>query len=264
MMARAVGVGIFAATAVMLWAAHGYAQNSSCLRIGSTFSDKHAVDRRVEKNVRDVLATLNLCMDIVSGPPRRLTEELNRGAIDGELFRVREYERAVAEAAMTVEEPLSEVFGYLVAAADVDLSARLKSTLTIGTLRGLRWHSAAAEGAAEIVVANDMEQLLTLLRVGRVDGILVGGFLREEFPELSNLPARVVYRSTAHFILHRSKSALAPVIASAIREFKQKGCSFILAAGGPLCADTGDLEPPFQNHRSAQWGEGQGPLNFGS
>lgn len=232
-----------------------HAQNAPCLRIGSTFSHKHSVDDRVEQNLRTVLASLNICIDIVAGPPRRLTEALLRGDLDGELFRVREYGRAVEAAALLVEEPLSDVLGYFVAARDIDLARRPIETLKVGVLRGLKWHQTAAQSAGEVIVANDMEQLLSMLRNRRVDGIMIGGFLREEYPELSNLPAQVAYRSTAHFVLHRSHQDLARPIAAAIWDFKERGCSFTRPDGGSTCSDSGVLdEPLFQESRSGSSG----------
>lgn len=218
------------------------AQQKDCLRIGSSFGEKHSIDDQVAANIRDALVPFNICVEIVPGPSRRLTEELLRGLLDGELFRVKEYGQSVAGAAILVDEPMSDVMGYLVASADVDLDSTPIGSLKLGILRGVRWHEVASSDATDIVVANDMEQLLSMLRHGRVDGIMIGGFLRSQYPELALLPAKVVYRSTAHFVLHRSRADLAAPIESAIRAFKARGCSFILPSGGPACGNFGTLE----------------------
>ena len=218
------------------------AQNAPCLRIGSSFGDKHSVDHLVEQNMRGVLAAINICLDVVPGPPKRLTAELLRGELDGELMRVKEYERALNGEAVLVGEPLAEAAGYLIAGAGTDLTETAEADMSIGILRGVRWHLEASSGARRQAIANDMEQLVTMLRNGRVDAILVGGFLRDEYPELTNLPAKVVYRTTLHFVLHRSHADIADEIAEGIRVFRGKGCSFLMAKGGTVCSDSSDIE----------------------
>jgi len=248
-------VRVFWAMSVLLLAAitaePASAQTGGCLRIGSSFGDKHSTDDRVEANIRAVLNSLNLCVEVVSGPPKRLTEALLRGEIDGELIRVREYGRAVAEAAVLVEEPLAEANGYLVARAGIDLAETAEGALTIGMLRGVRWHRSASAGAGRAVVANDMEQLMEMLRNDRVDAILVGGFLRDEYPELAALSSKVVYRTTLHFVLHRSRAELADEIAAGIRRYRDKGCSFLLAKGGTTCSESSDIEGGLARKSSA-------------
>ncbi len=241
------------------------AQSTPCLRIGSSFSEKHSVDHLVEENIRFVLAALNICMDIVPGPPKRLTAELLRGEIDGELIRVKEYARAVDEAAILVNEPLAEATGYLVGRAGLDLAKAAVEDLSIGTLRGVRWHLAASNGARKIAVANDMEQLVDMLRNRRVDAILVGGFLRDEYPQLANLPAKVVYRTTLHFVLHRSHAASADAISAAIRNFKGRGCTFLAVAGGTACSESGDSDGNDSKDLAAKLDavEGHGLLRVG-
>ena len=218
------------------------AQNAPCLRIGSSFGDKHSTDDLMEGNMRAVLASLGLCAEIVKGPPKRLTEALLRGEIDGELVRVKEYGRAVAAKAILVDEPLAEANGYLIARAGIDLAETAEPSLSIGILRGVRWHQAASADAKKIAIANNMDQLTEMLRNGRVDAILVGGFLREEYPELAGLPSRIVYRTTLHFVLHRSHADIADEIAEGIRVFRGKGCSFLMAKGGTACSESSDIE----------------------
>ncbi|RVU38985.1 hypothetical protein EOI86_06920 [Hwanghaeella grinnelliae] len=236
---RAVSVMLLLAA---ITAEAAFAQQAPCLRIGSSFGEKHSADDRVEANIRTVLTSLNLCVETVTGPPKRLTEALLRGEIDGELIRVREYGRAVADAAVLVEEPLAEANGYLVARAGIDLPETAEGDLTIGMLRGVRWHRAALENAGQTFVANDMEQLMEMLRNGRVDAILVGGFLRDDYPELAALSSKVVHKTTLHFVLHRSHADLAEKIGGAIRAFKSRGCSFQKEKGGPTCSDVGETE----------------------
>lgn len=221
-----------------IMAAAASAHEAPCLRIGSSFGEKHAIDDRVEANMRTVLASLNLCMVIVTGPPKRLTEALLHGEIDGELIRVREYGRAVAGEAVLVGEPLAEATGYLVARTGIDLAETAEGELIVGILRGVRWHHSASEGARRAVVINEMEQLMEMLRSGRVDAILVGGFLRDEYPELTALSSKVVYKTTLHFILHRSRADLADTIGAGIRRYRDKGCSFLKTKGGTTCSDT--------------------------
>lgn len=218
------------------------AQEAPCLRIGSSFGDKHSTDDLMEGNMRAVLASLDLCAEIVKGPPKRLTEALLRGEIDGELVRVKEYGRAVAAKAILVDEPLAEANGYLIARAGIDLAETTEPGLSIGILRGVRWHQAASADAKKIAIANNMDQLTEMLRNGRVDAILVGGFLREEYPELAGLPSKVVYRTTLHFVLHRSHADIADQIAEGIRVFRGKGCSFLMAKGGTACSESSDIE----------------------
>lgn len=236
---RAVSAMLLLAT---LMAETASAQQARCLRIGSSFGAKHATDDRVEANIRTMLTSLNQCVEIVNGPPKRLTEALLHGEIDGELIRVREYGRAVGEAAVVVEEPLAEVKGYLIARAGIDLAITAKDDLTIGMLRGVRWHQAASAGARRVVIANNMEQLLEMLHNGRVDAILVGGFLRDEYPELAALSSQVVYSTTLHFVLHRSRADLADRIAAGIRRYRDKGCSFLMPKGGTTCSETSEIE----------------------
>lgn len=250
-MVRTVIASLAALLFVVIFTAKGYAETGGCLRIGSSFGDKHSTDDRVEANIRAVLNSLNLCVEVVSGPPKRLTEALLRGEIDGELIRVREYGRAVAEAAILVEEPLAEANGYLVADAGIDLTETDEGDLTIGMLRGVRWHQAASKGAGRVVIANDMEQLMEMLRNDRVDAILVGGFLRDGYPELAALSSKVVYKTTLHFVLHRSHLDLADEIAAGIRRYRDKGCSFLLAKGGTTCSESSDIEGELARKSSA-------------
>lgn len=228
------------------------------MRIGSPFAGKQSVYDAIEGNLRGVLHTLDICIDIVAAPPKRLAEQLQRDELDGELIRVREYAETAGERAVLVEEPLLEVIGYLVVQEGIDLSATGNEDLTIGVLRGVKWHEAAASNARAMVVANDMEQLMPMLLNRRVDGIMIGQRLREQYAELADLPFRVSYENTGHFVLHRSRADLAPPIGAAIKAFRQRGCSFMLPGGGPSCSGAGELMRPEAPQQNALSGTSDG------
>lgn len=218
-----------------------FAQDANCLRIGSPFAGKQTVYDAIESNLRGVLATLNLCMEIVAAPPKRLAEEFQQGSLDGELVRVPAYVDAAGGVAVLVEEPLIEIRGDLVVQSDIDLSETSIESLYIGILRGVKWQDAAATGARGVIVANDMEQLLPMFLNRRVDGIMIGQTARQQYPSLHQLPSKVAFETTGHFILHRSRAALAPSISAAIEAYKQRGCFFMQLGGGSRCASSGGL-----------------------
>lgn len=246
-MVRAVLV-CFTVSLSMAFSGHvAFGQETTCLRIGSAFGAKHSVDSVLENNLRSVLKPLNVCIEPVYGPAKRLTETLLRGEIDGEMIRVKEYGNVVGETAMLVAEPLNEVAGYLITQPEIEASERSVNDLSIGILRGVKWHQVAVAGSDHVSVANSMEQLTAMFDNRRVDGILIGGFLRDDYPQYAALPAKVVYRSTVHFVLHRRHAALAGRIGTAIQAYRQHGCSFFLSDGGPACAGMGALELEYRD-----------------
>lgn len=206
-----------------------------CLVFGRISSYSGSLFEIVQSNVDRVFSDAGICIRSRTLLAARATEALIRGQIDGEYLRVVEYEKRVGEAAIAVGEPLYQGKGWLLTNNGAVNSAEDISAARLGVLRGLVWQDRFKARAASVVEANSHKQLVDMFLNGRVDTIMIDNYNFERFPALASTRRFLAMIFDTRVFLHKSKAPLAPRFASVIRDFKQRGCRFDLAEGGPGC-----------------------------
>jgi hypothetical protein len=175
-------------------------------------------------SLQESFARSGVCFEIDHAPAPRNSLLLRQGKVDGELFRIPDYQNTVGNTAIMVPEPIIEGYGLLVAVSQDGLDENPADIQGMAVGRGVVWQNHVSLPSSGVSEVGDYEALMTMLRTGRVSAVLIDNvnlaLLRT--PEESLFAKRVTPKLQAHLFLHASQASLLPEIDTAIRVWKEK------------------------------------------
>lgn len=135
--------------------------------------EKTPITFLAESMLSQAYGELGYDIKMVSMPSRRSLNMANSGRVDGELFRIAGIEKAFPNL-VPVPYPLmrGRLMAVTLGAGITDWNPQQLSNAVVGVRRGIIVAERAARGLKAIVV-NDFDQMLNLLKLGRIDVGLV-------------------------------------------------------------------------------------------
>lgn len=178
--------------------------------------------------LQEAYASMGFEIEVRRYPGLRSLKTANEGYVDGELSRVRAFEKDYSNL-VRVPVPVNYLAGTAFSKIE-DLELRGWESLngyTIGITRGMKFAERGTAGMS-IVYANSHKQLFQLLDKGRVDvaiNPLVNGLAIIQQLKLEGVRAlepSLVHIDLYHY-LHKRHAALVPQITATIQEMKASG-----------------------------------------
>ena len=178
--------------------------------------------------LKEAYASIGIEVEVIRYPGLRSLKTANEGGVDGELSRVKAFERDYPNLIL-VPVPVNQLQGTAFS-KNGGLELRGWESLrgyTIGITRGMKFAERGTDGMA-IVRANSHEQLFQLLDKGRVD-VAINPFVngvaiikKLKLEGIHSLEPPLVRVDLYHF-LHKRHAALVPKITDSIRKLEASG-----------------------------------------
>lgn len=217
---RSAYTGIIALAAGLLLCGSPAHANNECLRIAThpTPAFPHVI-----RSLTMAFETRDMCLDVQVVATKRASILLQQGKIDGEMFRIPQYLSNVESFAVMVPEPIVEGYGLLVTNTEDDLNEDNLKDADVAIGVGSKWANLFFPNGANKVILDDYEEALTMLRKGRIKGLLIEDLsLREIDLNGVQLPQkRLTPKLTGHLFLHESRIDQLPEISRLISEWKK-------------------------------------------
>lgn len=179
-------------------------------------------DQLILPSLVNELARNGLCLEVSRAPGSRATVLLRQGQIDGELFRVREYQQEIGDLGVRVPIAIFEAYGLLVTRNTDHLSLEALKGKPVALMRGTLWQERVLPRQSTPVVIDDYDAAFKMLETGRVAGVLIDTLsLKQARHRPDGLETRrVTPKTAAYAYLHRRHEHLVPALARVIRDWK--------------------------------------------
>ncbi len=202
---------------------------SKCLRLA--VSDGAAVLEKSSQTLSKILSSNSICHSLQKMPSKRLHAHFLKGEIDGDLGRVQSYRAQIGALGVMVETPLFSIDGFLVT-KNKTINSVNDVKKSIGILRGRVWMTKTVEAmknfkSVEVTEVNSMDVLAKLLKLDRVEAILVTERQLRSFSKLDNYKFVKVMELNVHVWLTKSNESLSSTFNALIKQHFENGGSFI-------------------------------------
>ena len=177
---------------------------------------------------REAFRRCGLSLQLVKQPPERGLLNANSGQLDGDLTRIKGIEKLYPDLVMVPEKLIDWEF---VAFANKPAMVTNWETIyasPVGHIIGWKIFEQMLQGAPAVTVAQDAEQLFTLLSLKRVNVILYEKWLGLAMAKqlgLNNMSHNMLplQKREMFIYLHKRHQQYVPRLANALREMKQQG-----------------------------------------
>jgi polar amino acid transport system substrate-binding protein len=224
-MVRKISQG-FAWTALIIFALHVTAAQAARLTF-SSFEGSPGQEMSV-LILKEAYASIGIEVEVIRYPGLRSLKTANEGRVDGEVSRVKAFERDYPNL-IPVPVPVNHLQGTAFSKNGA-IELRGWESLrdyTVGITRGMKFAERGTAGMA-IVRANSHQQLFQLLDKGRVDvainpfvnGVVIIKKLKLEGIYVLEPP---LVRVDLYHFLHKRHAALVPKITDSIRKLEASG-----------------------------------------
>lgn len=193
--------------------------DAPCLKMVSAFQGG---DHVILPSLQSALTRHGLCFHVSYVPGNRATVLMREGQIDGELFRVSEYQQELGTVGIRVPTAIFEAHGLLVTLSPSLLALEKMKGKPVAVLRGTLWQQRVLPQHAISVEIDDYKAAFSMLETNRVDGVLIDSLsLIQISKRPANLHTRRVTPKTAAFVyLHHRHKDLVPALDRALQDWK--------------------------------------------
>ena len=194
-----------------------------CLHLAMPGGDR--IVRDAAAYAMQMFYRFGVCVNISVVPPRRATNMMLAGELDGEIARTADYAEAVGQVADKVPTPVMIQKACMVTSNDRAQSLKDidRPDFTIGIVRGWYWMNKIAKQFqnANVRVVEEQSTLIEMFKKGRLDAILMGTDVVKFHQMDTRFNVIHIGEFPAHVWLHKNKSYMLGHIDDAIMTFTQ-------------------------------------------
>ncbi|WP_420340252.1 hypothetical protein [Roseibium sp.] len=211
---------VFIAFTQLFPANKSYADKDKCLIFAS--NNVNIFDN-MSQSIITTFEGFNICIEVTYVDAHRTSLLLNQGKIDGEFFRIEDYQTVVGENAIMVPVPMIEGYGMIVAQSEEDLSLDPARPEQIAAGLATVWHRLATLPENRLTNIEDYKSGFQMLYKGRVAAVLVDSvsFMMLKDPNEKHYSKRLTPITPAFLYIHKRHTDKIPVLIAAIRKWKK-------------------------------------------
>lgn len=185
-----------------------------CLKIASDARGIKAISI-FKPGIEVAFKKADICAEFINMSAVQAQKAMMLGKIDGEFIRVNAYINAMKDYVIPVPTPIIAGSGYIVTSSKTGVNpSSLKDiqAMTIGIIRGFKWHEVLSRNISQRVVAADYKNLADKLKKGEIDCFLTedislgrlvksGVLLKKDFNK-----SKPVINLSGYLLLHKKNA----------------------------------------------------------